>query len=221
MTTIAHVSTTDTISANTFNQIYDVVSGVIRGQYAWPGAVSMPVIQGNTITLQDWQNLLTDILHCRIHQTGVLPTLPLDLLTPMANHPLTAAWVNYVVDLALLVQQDALKVAVSQLGTISRATSRRTSSWTTGMIHSVDLGWYSLYPAESPDQARAFFNLGGEISATLSWANNTSNSTANQKWISLIESAATALKSLTYQLTTYTAQTPDTPAVHEIGRAHV
>lgn len=191
-----------------YNRIQTVVATVIRDKYGFSGQLSSPVTTSMTSTAAQWNNLLTDINRCHVHQTGTELVAPL----PINNATtITADWINSLAPQADWISANVYSADAAQMLKFNKnCTSTKVSQWTTTrMAHSVAATWYAA-------TAAYFFNLGCKITVELAYSNST-NSAADIAWIALIAQANTALASLAYTRTTHAAQATAAPVSHTVA----
>lgn len=180
--------TGDIISVTDYNNIRTKVVNVLgtgSGSSGYGQTVqSSSVSVSSLVTKAQWDALRFDLYNCLFHQTGTVPTLTTvnvgDTIRYGAGHP------NNQYD----SQAD---VAVSNrfnLGSGQFLTNTNVATATKGDA------WYSQAYADltctfgTADQARFFFNSGGEIRVTTSRTGGSSTS-QNSSWSSILASAGT------------------------------
>jgi len=182
--------TGDLISVTDYNNIRTKVVNVLGtgsgpsgyGQTVQSSAVSV----SSTVTKSQWDQLRYDLYNCLFHQTGTVPTLTTinvgDTIRYGAGHPNnqydtqanTAVANRYVLGSGQFVTN-------TNVGTVTKSDA-----------------WYTQAYADltctfgSSDQARYFFNSGGQIRVTTSRTGGSSTS-QNSSWSSILSSAGTQL----------------------------
>jgi len=182
------VTTSTLISASSYNSIRSVIYSVINTEYGFTSSnptSANNVSAGSISTLQDWYNLYYDVTKCIIHQTNnLVPNLP----EPTSTSVLTANFYNTLESAASTAYTNRYNVHPSQLASTTNSDTR-TVSWNSTIEYRVDYQW------ESSSVLEKFFKLGGYIKAdSLSYANS-SGSSDDLNWISLIGTANSALAS--------------------------
>ena len=126
---------------------------------------SAQVASDDVVTVSQWNNLRTDLLKIRQHQTGIDESISLTL--PTTSDLIDDAFANQYKDFATLCSTNRLTVALTEAPVVNLydpLLSRRTSSWNGKLTHTVTITF------ASGDAARHFFNSGGsfQFSATIS-----------------------------------------------------
>lgn len=119
--------------------------------------VSSEQVAPNTdkITVLQWNTLRTDLLKIRQHQTGVDENG--SLIIPTSLLIVDDAFVNQYKTFAETCQTNRLTVGTGQASESDFSIRQRTSSWNGTLTHDLEITF------SSSDQARYFFNAGGEI----------------------------------------------------------
>ena len=186
---------------------------------------SSDVAPGNTITAEQWSLLRADIVNIKLHQDGAVPTLP----TATRGQPVerSAANPNFGFDTTLTSAFNTrFNIGTGRSIVSSGISQSRTGAWT------VQSQCVATITFASSDQARFFFNSGGEIRFTSSRTGGSSNS-QNNAWTNVLTSSGTqafsgnvALPSHFYKLTnsfndnvfyTVTASTPYSANFYELA----
>jgi len=176
-----HVSITELISTATYNTIQNTIHGALSlyGSDPTGGQITSG---GNIVhSAGEWLPLYNDINRCTIHQTGN------PLLVPFSN-TCTAYFVNLLGDAADLASNgNVYNVGDNQLSQIV-TSSQRTLSWDNASTvhHTVTYDWTNV------NKADYFFNLGGKITASLSYLAGLYIG-QNAAWTTLIDNATTPL----------------------------
>lgn len=160
------------------NKIITILgSGVASRGYGQP-IYSSPVVAGNLITAQQWNELRTDLVNIRVHQTGTTPVLPTPATGKVigynASNPLTAY--DTVIN---AVDATRFEVSASQAIISQKGETSTNSNWSQSASCTVTVTFASA------NQARWFFNSGGKIRFTSSRTGGTS-STQNSSWSNLL-----------------------------------
>lgn len=145
--------------------------------------VSSPVFQGSPIAKADWDNLSYDIINLKTHQDGVLP--PIILLTPGEPIQKGLGFPNNNYDL-LAEQADTVRFNIGSGRSIltEREVQTRVGSW--NKQATVQL----VVTFGSANEARYFFNSGGEIRFSSSRTGGTATP-QNSAWTSLLNTVGT------------------------------
>ena len=176
-----------TILASHYNtirtRIYNVLGPVSTG-YGYTGDTpSVPVIVGNTPTADEWLKLYNEVNRCIVHQTNSALSLPVGITTPAVGGIIYASFVNTLESYSITAETNKATVAAGQLlSSTANGSSTRTSVWGSDITHEVTYDWASSL------NAQYFFNLGGRLQVSMSYANST-GSADDLAWISLINSA--------------------------------
>lgn len=153
---------------------------------------SSAVAEGNRVTVNEWTNLRFDIINAYRHVYGSNPTMS----TPVSGNtirysttfiPDTGAqdtpqkqyddWINNVI-------ANRFTVAGGESATTTAISGSRTSAWNNEV--SCIIGFYFA----NADEARWFFNSGGQIRISSSRSGGDS-STQNTSWTSLLSASGT------------------------------
>jgi hypothetical protein len=151
-------------TSSSFNSIQTTIADVLGPGSTGYGYsfMSTQVTQGSLIALSDWQNLYTDVARAYAHQTD--QNLPLPI--PSQGSVITAALANMLSTYAAICSTNRYQAANQQLSSSSvNATSNRLSAWGNGseIIHQVTYTW------DSQSEMNYFFNLGGQVTPTMSY----------------------------------------------------
>ncbi len=174
------------IAALDYNSIRNKIIGIIgtgSGQQGYGQPVqSASVFPGNNITKNQWDLLRYDIVNAKVHQDGVLPSIITlasgDYIGYGAGHPNT----NYdtIAEQAIL---DRFNIGAGQSVLSTVATQTRTGSWSTQSQCTLTATF------STPDEARYFFNSGGNIRFTSSRTGGVVSS-QNTAWTNLLSTSA-------------------------------
>ena len=179
-----------------FNTVYNKVNAILGTGSGNSGygitLQSSPVSVSTKVRISDWNNLKYDIINAYYHQTGTTPTLSL----PLVNDIVKASKTDYPYDLyntwADAITAQKFNIAVSQ-STVQSLQSVSTtwpgvysSNWNTKTFASVVVYW------TSSDNARYFFNSGGEVRFSSSRTGGTSTyASQNSAWTNLLAGCGT------------------------------
>ena len=176
------------ITAVDYNNIRSKILGVLgngvgQSGYGQP-LVSSDVNVGNNVTAEQWAELQADIVTCKVHQDGELPSVVSvdtgDVIRYGAGHPVT----NYIT-LANQIVIDKFDLAVgNQLLTSNQATQTNTSQWYSQAQCNFTLTFLNA------NDARHFFNSGGKIriNSTFTKSVSATNDQQNNAWNALLTS---------------------------------
>lgn len=162
------------------------VLGVGTGSFGYGQTVSSsPVTQFQKITETQWNQVRTDILRCRMHQTGVDYSNSLTQATTDVKIRETdrLAYLN----MAQLSEANSLVVASTQASRATIVKSIYEDNWYTsvGLTQIIDFGSY--------DNARYFFNAGGQIEISSSRSGGTSPSPKNSTWSTMLSTMGSVI----------------------------
>jgi hypothetical protein len=198
------------VRAADYNAIQGKVALVLgngTGNYGYgQSLVSSQVAVGDLIRAVQWNNLRTDLLKARQHQTGVDETSNLTLASTSSviSEALRAQYDN----MADTVTANRLAVASNQ-GTLENVVSpyQRTSAWNGTLTHTCTVTFSSY------DAARHFFNAGGnfQISASRTGGNSGSK---NNTWTLMLSQMGTITMNYT---TTVCGDPSSTATTYPIG----
>ena len=176
-----HVSITEIVNTATYNTIQNTIAGglVLYGSDPTGGRITN---SGGIIhDAGEWLPLYNDINRCTIHQTGI------PLPVPFSN-TCTAYFVNLLGDAAdLAANANIYNVAGSQLLQVNASTTRTLSWDNASTVHQT-----TTYDWRDNNKADYFFNLGGKITASLSYLAG-SYIGQNAAWATLINNSVTPL----------------------------
>ena len=173
------------IIATDYNAIQSKISNVLGTgslDYGYGQTVaSSQVARTNRITVAQWNNLRTDLLKARQHQTGnneaYLLTVPTTQTTIKESD--RKAYSDFA-DLTTANRLIIPPISEASLETLDTVT--RTTSWATTISHTTTITF------ASPDDARYFFNSGGNIKFSSSFTDYTGGDSAqvNESWATLL-----------------------------------
>jgi len=140
---------------------------------------SSAVASGTKIRAADWDNLRLDIQRIADHQGTAVTLTDVGTTTKVS----ASVGVQYANSLTTLLT-NRFNLAVGQFSDEALTSSTRTAGWNTTISHYfyVDFGSY--------DNARYYFNAGGQIRITPTFIKSTSNS-INNDWENLINAVGT------------------------------
>lgn len=196
------VTVGELISQTHYNTIQSKVESVLGPNtlgYGDSGVTSVPVAADITITALQWSRLYNDLNRCYIHQTGASVS---GTVAPLSGNIILASFVNSLEVIANTVTANKTTVHPSQLLTSSvNGISNRTESWGTDIQHSATHTWGSAA------RARYFFNLGGKIAVSLSYAGST-GAALDLIWVALVNNVSNQLVNSVYSLNMYITGNP-------------
>lgn len=178
----------DIISATDYNTIRNRVVGVLGNGSASRGygqaLNSAGVSTGTTITKTQWDQLRYDLYNVLVHQTGSTPSL----VSVNVGDPIRfgSAYPNNQYDTqSSTADTNRFNVGSGQYITNSSVyTASTTSAWTAYAYCDVTCTF------ASSDQARHFFNSGGQIRVVTSRSGGTAKD-QNTQWTNVLNSAGT------------------------------
>lgn len=179
------------ISAVDYNNIRSKILNILGnglGQSGYGQAlVSTDVAPGNNVTEAQWTALKYDILSCKYHQDGEVPSIVSvsqgDVIRYGAGHPVT----NYIT-LADLAVVEKFELATSNTEVTTSVASQTTSAtWSAQAQCTLTATWLNA------DDARHFFNSGGKIRVDTSFVANPSatNPIQTNAWNALLTGVGT------------------------------
>jgi len=144
---------------------------------------SAQTASGAKVTVSQWNNLRTDLLKIRQHQTGTDQAANLDV--PNSSLIIDDAFANQYKDFGNLCNTNRLTIAANQ-GTLSDLFSPaiRTTAWNGVITHTVTVTFASA------NAARFFFNAGGQFRFSASRASGSSTN-KNTAWTTLLNDMGT------------------------------
>ena len=177
----------DTIYAADYNNIQSATEFLLGtgladsgyGQAIGSAQVSVDAV----ITVSQWNNLRSDLLKVRQHQTGVDESA--NLTVPTNSSVITNEFVNQYKTFSTTATTDRLVCASNQATETNLFTPRtRSTSWSGKLTHTVTITF------STANQARFFFNAGGsfKFSASRTGGSTTDKNTA---WTNLLSDMAT------------------------------
>lgn len=175
------------IVSNDYNNLQGRISrvlGIGDSDYGYgQQVVSIPTISKTTISASQWNELRTDILKSRQHQTGLDESSSLNLV--VAKTEITNAIYDSFSSLVTIVETDRLVTPPSNQATRENlAVGTRTTPWNALVTHTVTIEF------DTEDNARCFFNAGGAIEISASRTGG-SASIKNNTWSTLLTNMGT------------------------------
>lgn len=187
----------DIITQAEYNNIRNKVVGVLGtgsgnsgyGQNLNSAAVAV----GNSVTINEYANLRYDIINAWVHQTGSNPTTVTvsegnTIRFSAVDAPVTTydALANTLVSNRFNVGAGQSAVAVPAGSPVSRNyTGVGGDVWTSSISCTIGVQW------PSANQARFFFNSGGQIRITSSRSGGSLGTTQTTQWTTILNSAGT------------------------------
>jgi len=173
------------IVATDYNSIQSKISNILgtgSADYGYGQALASSQVARNTkITVAQWNNLRNDLLKARQHQTGndeggllVLPT------TNTTIKEVDRAAYNTLAD---VTTSNRLTIPPPSQGTLANFTpATRISPWASTISHTVTVSFASA------DDARFYFNSGGNFKFSASFTNYTNDTSflVNRSWATLL-----------------------------------
>lgn len=181
---ITHVTSTDIIGIAKYNKIQSTIAGVLSTYGVNPSSLQISSAGGLIYTSQ-WYPLYKDINKCITHQTH--NNTP-NVVIPSNTVVIPAATVNALADAATLAVNNVYDVGTGELQKLD-VSSTRTTTWNSErayLHHTVQYSW------NSDTSAGYFFDLGGYITASLSYPSGIYTG-QNADWKDLIDTANAAL----------------------------
>jgi len=171
------------ITVARYNQMQSKVALVLgngSGQYGYGQSLSSnEVSTSDTVNATHMQNLKSDMINARVHQTGAVP----DLDNIAATQDITDAVYAEYETTATSILNNANDVFSTQTSVESKLSSTRTQNWKTSVEHHFTVTF------DSEDHRRHFFNAGGEIRFSASLTGGTGSKSTN--WNNMLQSLGT------------------------------
>jgi hypothetical protein len=175
------------ILALDYNNIQSKIGQVLgagAGNYGYNQTVlSSQVAVNQKITALQWQNLYTDLIAARTHQTNANETgnLTYPTTSTQIKESDRAAYQSYVnvIDTNRLITPPSGQASLE-----TYASSSRSSAWNGTITHTVTLTFADA------NTARGFFNAGGNIQISASHTPDTSN-LKNNSWQTMLTNMGT------------------------------
>lgn len=146
---------------------------------------SSQVAQYAKITVSQWNALRNDLLKARQHQTGLDETG--NLATPTLDTRITEADRAAYLTFAGVVDVNRLVVPPSSQSSVANLTATRTQVWTS------TISQVFTFTFPSANDAKYFFNTGGNFKITPTFTNYTSDGSllVNQSWYTILQAVGT------------------------------
>ena len=187
----------DIISQADYNSIRNKVVGVLgtgsgNSGYGQP-LNSAAVAAGNRVTINEYANLRYDIINAWVHQVGSAPTTVTVLegntiRFSAIDAPVTTydALANTLISNRFNVGAGQSAVSIPAGTPVSRTwTGVGSDYWTSSISCTISLNW------PNSNQARYFFNSGGQIRITSSRSGGSLGTNQNTTWTSILSSSGT------------------------------
>jgi hypothetical protein len=177
----------DTIKNSDYNSIRSKVLTILGSGNADYGygqnLVSSDIAVGNKVTINEWSALRWDIVTTRVHQSGSVPSV----LTVEDGNTIRYSAVDAPVTtydtLADTLTTDRFSLGAGQFAvSVPSAPSTRSAAWINSLSCTVQFYW------QNANQARWFFNSGGQVRVTASRSGGAATQ-QNTSWTSLLSSA--------------------------------
>ena len=187
----------DIITQAEYNNIRNKVVGILGTGSSNSGygqrLNSTAVIEGNRVTINEWANLRFDIINAWVHQVGTTPTTVAiavgnTVRFSAVDAPVTTydALANTIVTNKFNLGTGQSAVSVPAGSPVSKTwTGVGSDVWTSSISCTINLQW------SNPDQARYFFNTGGQIRITSSRSGGSLGTSQNTAWTTTLTSAGT------------------------------
>jgi hypothetical protein len=133
------------------------------------------------ISANDWNNLRYDAFNARAHQIGTYEAIT---IAAAQGSSIAATDANTFASYASTVDTNRLTAHVSRISTASLGTITRTSPWSTSVQAQINQTFANY------DQARYFYNTGGNVQFTSSRSGG-DVSAQNTSWTNLLSAAGT------------------------------
>lgn len=187
----------DIITQAEYNNIRNKVIGVLgtgsgNSGYGQP-LNSTAVSLGNKVTINEYANLRFDIINAWVHQFGLTPAPVTVAEGNTIRFSAVDAPVTTYDALATTLVSSRFNVGAGQSAVSVPASSPRSRTWTgvgadfwnSQITCTIGLQW------ASSNQARFFWNSGGQIRITSTRSGGSLGTTQNTQWTSILSSAAT------------------------------
>jgi hypothetical protein len=177
-----------TIQVADYNNIQSKVATVLGTgslDNGWGQTVfSSQVTVSNKVSLSEWSNLRYDIINAWQHIYGTTPTLVTATQSDKIKaNSLTAPYKQYESYANVIEARKIVQPPSSEAVTTVKTPQSYTGSWSTGLSATVTVDFTTR------EQARFFFNSGGEIRFTSTHAGD-SGTTQNTTWASMLTQSA-------------------------------
>jgi hypothetical protein len=187
----------DTITQAEYNNIRNKVIGVLGtgagntgyGQNLNSSAVAL----GNRVTINEYANLRLDIINAWVHQAGSAPTavsvaVGNTVRFSAVDSPITTydTLADTLITNRFNLGAGQSAIAVPASSPVSRTwTGTGGDYWTSSISCTIDVQW------PSANQARFFFNSGGQIRITSTRSGGSLGTSQNTSWTNILNSAGT------------------------------
>jgi len=187
----------DIITQAEYNNIRNKVIGVLSTGSGNSGygqnLNSSAVAEGNRVTINQWAILRYDIINAWVHQAGSAPSAVSvaegnTIRFSAVDAPVTTydALANTLITNKFNVGAGQSAVAVPSGSPGSRTwTGTGGDYWTSSISCTIDVQW------PSANQARFFFNSGGQIRITTTRSGGSLGTSQNTSWTNILSSAGT------------------------------
>lgn len=191
----------DKIDKDDYNRVYDVVSNILgtgSGSFGYGQTLtSGSVTTANKVSVSQWRDLQYDLITISRHQNGTIPTLPLPETGNKIKFNSTTEPVNKFETFVAGLSTNRFTINPTSLELGSFLSSSSGSiSWKNSLVQTVTITWASI------NDARHFFNMGGEIQCTSTKSGGTrtgdSQTIADQNlsWESLVNDRIVTFKAV-------------------------
>lgn len=151
---------------NSIQSVIDLVMGTSASGYG-QALASSQVASGSVISVTQWNNLRTDILKARQHQTGNDESGTLTV--PVNTLVISEATRSQYASVAATASSNSFSIGTLEGGVEPIASAQRTTTWSGTVTNTVTVTFGSAL------QAKYFFNAGGQIRFSASRVNNPSD----------------------------------------------
>lgn len=151
---------------NSIQSAIDLVMGTSATGYG-QALASSQVTQGSVVSVTQWNNLRTDILKARQHQTGNNESA--SLTVPVNTLVISEATRSQYATVAATASTNSFSIGTLEGGVEAITSRQRTTTWNGTVTNTVTVTFGSAL------QARYFFNAGGQIRLSASRVNNPSD----------------------------------------------
>jgi hypothetical protein len=157
------------ITAADYNSIQSAINLVMGTNATGYGQAlaSSQVTQGSVVSVTQWNNLRTDILKARQHQTGNNESA--SLTVPVNTLVISEATRSQYATVAATASTNSFSIGTLEGGVEAITSRQRTTTWNGTVTNTVTVTFGSAL------QARYFFNAGGQIRLSASRVNNPSD----------------------------------------------
>jgi hypothetical protein len=203
---VQNMASGDTILATKYNSIKTKVDRIITagsGAEGYGGSSTTTAVKGpsagtspsDLITELQWDNLRNDITKCYRHQNGLSPTIT-DVYQGLTIYWAHAVQYDVLAD-GIITNKDTIYTGATtgsytqQASLITGTGSTQTGNWKTSATctFTINLG--------TQENARLFFNLGGQISLVLSHTAGGAAGTKSAYWAAVIDQIIAAKPTIT------------------------